>query len=237
MRVFQLLNLVWIFVLMACSESVPNLIVAQLNPIDFQKQLVQADSSVLLLDVRTPEEFEGGHIQNAINLDYNHSNFESQISKLDKSKKVFVYCLSGGRSSSAVSILEKKGFTNIVELEGGMMAWRNERFEEVVGKTKTSISEIQTSHDFSGGNLILIDFYANWCQPCKKMIPILKEIEKENKELKIVRVNADKQSAEIKKFNVNALPTLVILKDKNERWRKEGMIQKEELQAIIEQYK
>ena len=71
----------------------------------------------------------------------------------------------------------------------------------------------------------------------KKMKPILKEIEKENKALKIVRVNADEQSAEIKKFNVNALPTLVILKGKNERWRKEGMIQKEELQAIIEQYK
>ena len=168
MRVFQLLNLGWIFVLMACSESNPNLVVAQLNPIDFQKQLVQDDSNVLLLDVRTPEEFEGGHIQNAINLDYNHSNFESQISKLDKSKKVFVYCLSGGRSSSAVSILEKKGFTNIVELEGGMMAWRKDGFEEVIGKAKTSISEIKTSIDFSGENLILIDFYADWCQPCKK---------------------------------------------------------------------
>lgn len=237
MRIFKLLSLGLVFVFLACTESNPNLVYAQLNPTDFQKQLGQYDSNVLLLDVRTPEEFEGGHIQNAINLDYNNSNFESQISKLDKSKKVFVYCLSGGRSSSAVSSLELKGFTNIVELEGGMMAWRNEGFEVVIGKAKTSINENKTSLDFSGDNLILIDFYADWCQPCKKMKPILEQLEKENKTVKILRVNADEQSAEIKKYNINALPTFVLLKTQKELWRKQGMIEKHELQSILEHYK
>lgn len=237
MRIFKLLSVGLVFVFLACTESNPNLVYAQLKPFDFQKQLAQDDSNVLLLDVRTPEEFEGGHIQHAINLDYNNSNFESHISKLDKSKKVFVYCLSGGRSSSAVSSLEQKGFTNIVELEGGMMAWRNEGFEEVVGKAKTSINKNKTSLDFSGDNLILIDFYADWCQPCKKMKPILEQLEKENKSVKILRVNADEQSAEIKKYNINALPTFILIKTQKELWRKQGVIEKHELQSILEHYK
>jgi len=238
MRVFQLLNLVWIFVLMACSESNPNLVVAQMNPIDFQKQLVQDDSSVLLLDVRTPEEFEGGHIQNAINLDYNHSNFESQISNLDKSKKVFVYCLSGGRSSAAVSALEQKGFTNVAELEGGMMAWRNAGMKEVFGKatkvvTRTSVASVIASKD-----LVLLDFFAEWCVPCKKMKPMLTQFEQETKEeLVFLRVDADQSAEEVKKYGVNVLPTFVLFKAGKEVWRKEGAVTRDELNELVKKYK
>jgi rhodanese-related sulfurtransferase len=55
------------------------------------------------IDVRTPQEFEGGHLENAINYDWNRTGFQEQTSKLDKSAPVFVYCLSGGRSGAAAN--------------------------------------------------------------------------------------------------------------------------------------
>jgi rhodanese-related sulfurtransferase len=76
-----------------------------------------------LVDVRTAEEFKDGHLENALNIDYYSNSFEDEINKLDKEKKVMVYCKSGGRSAGAVSVLKQNGFKNIVELDGGYLAW------------------------------------------------------------------------------------------------------------------
>ncbi|MUP47438.1 rhodanese-like domain-containing protein [Gramella sp. BOM4] len=75
---------------------------------------------VQLLDVRTPEEFKQGAIENAINLDFfSRSTFLKGLEKLDKSKPVYVYCHSGGRSQKAARIMKEMGFTRIFDLKGG----------------------------------------------------------------------------------------------------------------------
>ncbi len=76
----------------------------------------------LLLDVRTPEEFSVGHIQSAINIDFQNQSFISEIKKLDNSKTYFVYCRSGNRSGKAISLMKEHGFTNIYELQGGILS-------------------------------------------------------------------------------------------------------------------
>jgi phage shock protein E len=73
--------------------------------------------------VRTPKEYQSGYINNAVNMHVYDKDFEQRVDKLDKNKTVFVYCKVGGRSAEAVEILQKKGFSHIVELEGGMDAW------------------------------------------------------------------------------------------------------------------
>ena len=73
----------------------------------------------ILLDVRTPMEYNEGHIENAKNIDISNSNFESEIDKLDKDQTVFVYCAIGVRSSKAANILRKKGFKHVFDLDGG----------------------------------------------------------------------------------------------------------------------
>jgi rhodanese-related sulfurtransferase len=79
---------------------------------------------VQLVDVRTPDEFITGAIVNAINIDVNNvSEFEKQIQKLDKSKPVYIYCRSGARSQKAAQKMVQMGFTSIIDLEGGYMAW------------------------------------------------------------------------------------------------------------------
>lgn len=85
---------------------------------------LQATSESTLIDVRTPEEFSEGHIAGARNYDWNGGHFEHQVMGLDKSRPVFVYCLKGGRSSSAAARLRDMGFKEVYELEGGSAKWQ-----------------------------------------------------------------------------------------------------------------
>lgn len=79
---------------------------------------------VLLIDVRRPEEFEAGNIENAQNINVlEPENFNSKIEKLDKSQPVYIYCRSGNRSGKAAQIMQDAGFTKIFDLEGGYLNW------------------------------------------------------------------------------------------------------------------
>lgn len=78
---------------------------------------------VQLIDVRTPREYQAGHIENAINIDLSSNNFTHQINKLDKQKPIYIYCRSGNRSTRASNELVKLGFIEIYDLKGGILRW------------------------------------------------------------------------------------------------------------------
>ena len=80
---------------------------------------------VVVLDVRTAGEFASGHIENAINIDVESSDFDAQIAKLDKKVEYAVYCHSGRRSGIAADKLAAAGFEKISNLEGGIIAWQS----------------------------------------------------------------------------------------------------------------
>jgi rhodanese-related sulfurtransferase len=106
---------------LSCAQS-PN--AAQvLPPAEFKQQL-SAATNAYLLDVRTPDEYSAGHIEGAININYNAPDFKAQIEKLDKSRPVFLYCAIGGRSSKASKLLNEAGFKRIVDLKGGYNGWK-----------------------------------------------------------------------------------------------------------------
>lgn len=92
-----------------------------IKPAQFEKQMEQDRGQVI--DVRTPREYSGGYIANAVNMHLYDNDFEQRLDTLDKKKTVYVYCKVGGRSAEAVEIMQQKGFIHIVELEGGMDAW------------------------------------------------------------------------------------------------------------------
>lgn len=92
---------------------------------EFQKEITNTDQPQII-DVRTPEEFDSEHLVNATNINWNGSDFETNAQKLDKTKPVYVYCKSGGRSKKACSKFAELGFTTIIELEGGFMQWSAE---------------------------------------------------------------------------------------------------------------
>lgn len=85
----------------------------------------------MLLDVRTPEEYAAGHIQGAVNIDYNNENFSAALDTLDKNKQYVVYCRSGRRSEESINLMVNKGFKRLVHLNGGILQWQEKGYETV----------------------------------------------------------------------------------------------------------
>jgi len=82
-----------------------------------------ADKQVVVLDIRTPKEFEAGHIQGATNVDYYAKDFEKRLGELDKSKTYLLHCASGNRSIRALPLFQKLQFQSLIHLDGGFKAW------------------------------------------------------------------------------------------------------------------
>ncbi len=80
-------------------------------------------AGVVILDVRTPQEFAGGHLPGAINVDVESADFTTKIGSLDKAATYAVYCRSGNRSNTAMQEMAKDGFTDVADLTGGITAW------------------------------------------------------------------------------------------------------------------
>ena len=84
-----------------------------------------AEAGVITLDVRTPGEFAEGHVEGARLIDFQSGNFENEIAALDKNATYAVYCRSGNRSGQAVKVMQEAGFTNLFNMDGGVIDWAN----------------------------------------------------------------------------------------------------------------
>lgn len=82
------------------------------------------DKDLVILDVRTPEEFAQGHLPKAQNINYYDESFVQQLEGLARDKEYLVYCHSGGRSTKTLHLMEKNGFKMVHNLEGGISAWK-----------------------------------------------------------------------------------------------------------------
>ena len=81
------------------------------------------DTDYILVDVRTTEEYELGHIQDAINFDYYSESFQKEILSLDKSSSIILYCRTQNRSTKTANYLKENGYKEINVLEGGITSW------------------------------------------------------------------------------------------------------------------
>ena len=96
-----------------------------------------------------------------------------------------------------------------------------ERFEELIKNNQ---------------GLILVDFYATWCGPCKTMHPILENVKaRVGDKARILKIDVDQQQALAMQYNVQAVPTLILFKNGQVIWRQSGVMQPSQLAALIEQ--
>ncbi len=86
------------------------------------KKLIDS-GTVVIVDVRTPEEFSAGHIDGAKSINFFDANFEKQLTKLDPKKPVLVHCKSGGRSQKALAIFKKLKFEKVYHMKEGYDIW------------------------------------------------------------------------------------------------------------------
>jgi rhodanese-related sulfurtransferase len=102
------------------SEPAPGA-VKHVDPKEAEKLI--ADKKVIILDIRTPNEFKTAHIAGATNIDFLAQDFEKRISLLDTNKAYLVHCASGGRSTRSLPVLKKHQFEFLYHLDGGIKAW------------------------------------------------------------------------------------------------------------------
>jgi len=190
---------------------------------------IKATTNAQIIDVRSPEEFAGQHIENAKNINWNGNDFDGKVSEYDKTKPVFVYCMIGGRSKKAAEKLQELGFKTIYELQGGIMKWNAAGLsipsDKIIGMCSQEFKELLNSD-----KKVLIDFYAEWCAPCKKMTPYLLKMQKEMAEkVTIVRLNADENKTLITELKIDELPTLLLYQNNKVIWKHSGYISEEDL--------
>ena len=84
---------------------------------------------------------------------------------------------------------------------------------------------------------VLVDFYADWCGPCKMLAPILKQVKEDMGDgLKIVKIDVDKNQKLASKYNVRGVPTMMLFKDGKQLWRQSGVLQKNDIIAVVKQH-
>lgn len=186
-----------------------------------------------ILDVRTPEEYTTGHIENSDNVDFLANSFVLKTDKYDKTKPVFVYCKSGGRSAKASAKLAELGFTSVYNLDGGMLKWEAAGLAKpdtkIIGICSQEYAELLKSD-----KKILVSFYAPWCAPCKKMEPYILKMQKEmTNKVTIVRLNADENKTIMQELKISELPTLVLYENKAIKWQQSGFVSEEDLKQQL----
>jgi len=225
--------------LSACAQNTQNKSFTDVNSLQFEK-LVSAGKGILL-DVRTENEFKNGHIANAGQLNFYASDFRSRLLLLPKDQPIYIYCLTGSRSRSAAQLLVQNGYTNVYNLQRGIMEW-NQQSLPVVSDPKAradmdnNMEPDQFAKLMQSDELVFIDFYAPWCSPCIKMMPMIDKmkVEYQNK-INIVKVNVDASKNLVKELKLSSVPYLALYHKGEIIYSKNGAVTQEELTAVFKE--
>lgn len=217
----------------ACSSNNSNSQTGVLSTAVFQQKLNQPN--IQILDVRTAEEYQSGHLKNALQANWmDKTQFAERIQHLDKAIPVLVYCASGVRSGQAMKAMAGQGFKEVYNMEGGMSAWKVEGkpFEATASSPEMTVAAFQSK--INEITIALVDIGAEWCPPCKKMEPVLAQLKKDlGNKYALIKVDGGNDITVMKHLQFQALPTFIVFKNGKETWRKQGIVSLDELKKAI----
>lgn len=95
------------------------------SPAEAAALVEKEGKDLLILDIRTKEEYDGGHLKGAVNEDFFGPDFEKRLAKYDRKAPCLVHCASGGRSGKSLAILKKAGFVEVYHLDAGFQGWKS----------------------------------------------------------------------------------------------------------------
>ena len=121
-------------VLLLGSAAAGSAALTSIGP-DEAYELIQrrgGDPDFLILDVRTPGEYEAGHIAGSVNIDFYGESFAAELDRLDRDRTYLIYCRSGNRSGRTLGAMKKLGFKDVYNMNGGFMQWQLMSYPVVV---------------------------------------------------------------------------------------------------------
>ncbi|MDA3893214.1 MAG: thioredoxin [Salinivirgaceae bacterium] len=195
----------------------------------------------IVLDVRTSQEYSRGHIEGSTLISTSDQKFVDKVKLLQKDKPLYIYCLTGSRSRSVANYLSKNGYSIIYNLQRGIIEWNQLGYpivqSDVIAASSNKAYSNTEFQQLISGKLVLVDFHAPWCAPCKKLSPTIEKVKadytgKANVEKVDIEVNKSLQTA----YNVQSIPGLILFKSGKEVWRHIGVLTYEELSKILNQY-
>lgn len=207
---------------------------------EFERAIKSND--FVLLDLQSDHNFKRGRIKKFTNIPFESESFESKL--LEKVKlydNILFYCTNQEENQLAFQFLKEIGYQKVKFLKGGFETWQSNskpyasNLRSIKPYTNLSYQNLQAilvQNEFT-----LVDFYADWCKPCKKMNPILKEIAENDKSIKILKVNSDEAGSLVNHYGIEEIPTYIFFHNKNQVWRYSGEISKNELVAKLESLK
>ena len=203
-----------------------------INATAFKQAITQ--QGIQVLDVRTANEFNGGHIQHALQANWMDKNeFADRTQHLDKSQPIYVYCQAGGRSASAQSFLIEKGY-KVVNLEGGMSNWKMNGFPVEGAGHVPQMNMTDVEKIIASNKIVLVDIGADWCPPCRKMLPVLAELKKQPAQpFYFLAVDGGNDIDVMKALHSEGLPTFIIYKNGKEAWRHQGIVSLEDFNNAL----
>jgi len=220
----------------SCAQKNPEAI--QLNSKEFER-LVRTKPGVLL-DVRTQREFKNGHIENAGQLNYYALDFRSRLLLLPKDQPVYLYCNTGYRSNRAASFLIRNAYTNVYNLQHGIMEWELADLPVITDPDARPDMDDKFEPDefaqlLASEPIVFVDFYAPWCAPCRKMMPMIDSLKVEYHErLPIVKVNADASKRLMREMKLVTVPYLALYRNGELYFEHHGEIRRKELVEVLE---
>ena len=231
LKIKILVLLLCVSIITSC-QSQPSPEIKTLEVKQFSDKLNQTQNPQLL-DVRTPEEYSVEHINNAVNNNILVADLASKTQTLDKTKPVFVYCKSGSRSSKAAEKLVNLGFKTVYNLDGGIMKWNSNGMatpsSKIIGICSQEYNELLKTN-----KRLIINFYAKWCEPCKKMEPYLLKLKQElNGKINLIRLDADQNKTILEELKFDGLPVIIIYENQKEVYRHTGYLSEEELRKQL----
>jgi len=192
--------------------------------------------------VRTAGEYAAGHIENAGLLDFYAVDFKERLLMIPKNQPIFLYCRSGNRSGNAAQFLISNGYTKVYNLQRGIMDWNMNNLPlKTTSNTKVSsennIEINELASIIKSSKLLLIDYYAPWCAPCRRMMPMIDSLSKDySAKLKIVKVNADASRETIVQMKISSVPFLALYKNGEKIFEHQGAISRKQLELKIKEH-
>jgi rhodanese-related sulfurtransferase len=225
MAKFNLVCFLLIATLISCSSKGQKTNV----PVDEFEKAIKTQK-VQLLDVRTAEEYEAGHLQQSLQANWNNKEeFIKRVSSLDKNIPVYTYCLSGARSAAATDWLNANGYTAF-NMQGGINKWKAGGKEVEQNTVVKQLSMEEYMQQIPADKTVLVDFGAAWCPPCKRMDIALKELqEKYGSKFTLVKIDGGIHTDLLKSLQIEELPTFIIYKNGQQTWTKNGVLTVEEI--------
>ena len=208
-RLFIYISVLFFFT--SCLSSNEGKVV-DISIVDFSS-IIEKKAGIIL-DVRTIDEINNGHIENASFIDFYDKNFKEKAAWINKDLPVYVYCHAGGRSKQAAEILIDLGQKEVYNIAGGFSEWNKNGFKvinrgkELSFKSKTYSSDEIGSFISQKENVLLV-FKTPWCLPCKKLTPELNKFKQQNTEIFVLEINMDANSEIAKHYDVTSIPTLL----------------------------